>query len=77
MRSPNSSVLQGRLPADLGNAVSDAIYTATGKGMEMDEASCVVLTVVCDYARRSYGDAYLDQLAHLIMAQKGRQVGNE
>ena len=67
------ATLTGKLPAELGNAVSDAIYAALSKGMEPDEACCVAITVVCDYARTAYGPNYLDGLAQMVLRQKAHR----
>lgn len=69
------STITGRLPTSLANDVSDAIAKALRKGMEIDEAACVVLSVACDYARNEYGDEYLESLAKLIAAQAARPIG--
>lgn len=59
--------VSGVLPRDLGNAVSDAFFAATERGMEPDEAVCVVIGVAVDYARSYYGDDYAKQLSGLIL----------
>lgn len=66
------ATLTGRSPAQLANAVSDAIAAAQTRGMEVDECLCVVATVIADYARIVYGDDYLDRLAGIMAAQKSR-----
>lgn len=65
------SIITGRLPAELSNAVSDAIAAALKRGMEIDEAACVVATVAADYARLEYGEDYLAGLALVVMKRKG------
>lgn len=66
------ATLTGRSPTQLANAVSDAIAEAQTRGMEVDECLCVVATVIADYARIVYGSDYLDRLAGVMAAQKGR-----
>lgn len=61
------SAISGALPAKLSNDVSDAIHAALERGMETDEACCVALAVVADYARMEYGPAYLHELAGVIL----------
>jgi hypothetical protein len=61
------SAISGVGPAKLGNDVSDAIHAALKRGMETDEACCVVLAVAADYARMEYGPAYLHELAAVIL----------
>lgn len=68
----NKSSLTGPLPAALANDVSDAIHRALKMGMAVDEACCVVVAVAADYARDSYGDAYLLGLASVVAGQAGR-----
>ena len=60
------TTLTGRLPMELANAVSGAISNALKMGMEIDEAACVVAAVAADYARREYGDVYLEELAEIV-----------
>jgi hypothetical protein len=64
----------GQLPADLANAVSDAIHDALAKGMAIDGAVGVVIGVAADYGRAEYGDGYLSDLADLIMLRVGRPL---
>lgn len=64
-----SARLTGQLPMQLGQAVSDAIHAAVARGMEVDEAVCVTAAVAADYARRGYGDAYLAELAKIVLAR--------
>jgi len=63
----SGSLLSGRLPAALSNAVSDAIHAALESGMEIDEAACVVVSVASDYARLQYGNDYLGALANVVL----------
>lgn len=58
----------------LGNAFSDLVNAALRRGMETDEAVCVGLKVLCDYARHEYGDDYLSQLISLVAAQAGKPL---
>jgi hypothetical protein len=46
--------------------ISDAIHRATKRGMRVDEAACVVVSVAADYARGAYGDEYLESLCTVI-----------
>lgn len=63
--------LQGALPNRLANAVSDAMHQAQTYGMEIDEAACVAIAVIADYARVQYGDVYLDSLAEIVKRRAG------
>jgi hypothetical protein len=67
-------VLQGLLPTQLANAISDAMQVGLARGMATDEACCVAIAVVCDYARGEYGNDYLDGLVGVVLAQKGRPL---
>lgn len=60
------ATLSGPLPTWLANAASDLLHDAMAKGMEADEAVCLVVTVAADYARHCYGPAYLTELATII-----------
>lgn len=60
---------QGSNFAELGNAVSDAMYHALTGGMAADEAACCAIAVIADYARREYGDEYLKSLAEVVVAR--------
>lgn len=71
------SLAIGPLPAALGNAVSDAIYHAVSVGMEMDEACCIAVAVIADYARGTYGDRYLPSLASIITRRAGQPLPGE
>jgi len=66
--------MQGSVPRDLGNAISDAIHTALERGLEADEAACVAISVTSDYARTAYGDAYIEELVKVLRAQRGRPL---
>ncbi|MBN9035496.1 MAG: hypothetical protein J0H53_05460 [Rhizobiales bacterium] len=68
------SELSGRWAADLGNAISDAIHAALLRGMETDEAACIAVSVAADYARAEYGDAYLQDLAKVVVMRAGRPM---
>ena len=59
---------------DLGNAVSDAINAALKRGMEIDEACCVVVSVAADYARLEYGNDYLPDLAEVVSERKNHAL---
>lgn len=71
------SLMRGILPAQLANAVSDAINAALQSGMEVDEAACIVVGVASDYAKGEYGPDYLDQLARVVVAYKERGLRRE
>jgi hypothetical protein len=60
-------MMKGPLPAKLGNGISDAIHAALEKGMQTDEACCVAIAVIADYARMEYGTAYLQDLADVLI----------
>lgn len=62
----NEARISGALPTMLANAVSGAITAALERGMEMDEACCVAVAVIADYARFAYGAGYLDELAFVL-----------
>jgi hypothetical protein len=62
----------GPLPSALGNKISDAIFEAIQNGMEVDEATCVVVAVAADYARESYGGGYLAELAGIVLTRAER-----
>jgi hypothetical protein len=66
---PDEIIGQGRNFARLGNAVSDAIAAALKRGMDVDEVACVVVQVAADYARGTYGNAYLAQLAVVVLGR--------
>jgi hypothetical protein len=68
------TTLTGPLPAELANAVSGAISSALKRGMEIDEAACVVAGVAADYARGGYGDAYLQELAEIVRMRAGEPM---
>lgn len=61
------SVLKGKLPTALANAVLDLIYEYTDKGMEVDEVCSVGLTVIADIARNRYGNEYISSLSALLL----------
>lgn len=63
------AIMSGRLPAKLGNDISDAIYAAVKKGMGMDETLSVVVAVVADYGLREYGSKYLKELGEAMCAR--------
>lgn len=69
-----SAVLTGKLPGTLANAVSDAIFAATQRGMDLDEACCIVVAVAADYARGHYSNAYLPQLAEIVTDRANRPL---
>lgn len=65
------AIASGPLPAALGNAVSDAIFAAIQKGMDVDEACSVTVGVVADYWKQAYA---LDEasIAGLSAILRGR-----
>lgn len=65
---------QGRLQSELGNAVSTAIYNAVRSGLEFDEACCIAVAVIADYARGTYGNRYLKDLARVVREQAHRPM---
>jgi hypothetical protein len=67
-------LITGPNPANLMNDVSDAVFAATKRGMEVDEIVCCAATVLADYAREVYGDDYLDGLCHVIQNRKGQPL---
>lgn len=70
----DTSILTGSLPAELANAVSDAIFAAQQRGMELDEAVCVVLGVAADYGRAEYSDRYLPALCSVVLSRAGQPL---
>lgn len=67
-------ITQGRLQNQLGNQISDAIHTAVASGLEFDEACCIAIAVVADYARGQYGNRYLKDLARVVREQAHRPM---
>lgn len=65
-------LLTGRNPAELANAISDAIFAAHQRGMEMDQIVSVAAAVIADYGRGAYGDGYLPGLAQIVLARAGQ-----
>lgn len=61
--------LQGELPTRLAQRLSDAIYASLLEGMESDEACCIAVAVIADYARGAYGNDYLRGLARIVIKQ--------
>jgi hypothetical protein len=57
---------------ELSNGVSTAITAALARGMSVEEATCVVVQVAADYARRAYGSACLQQLAEVVIWRGSR-----
>ncbi|XUM21033.1 hypothetical protein ACRAVF_27100 [Bradyrhizobium oligotrophicum S58] len=58
--------MQGQLPTDLANAISDVIHAFLERGMETDEVCSVVVAVAADYGRGEYGEGYLAGLADVV-----------
>lgn len=63
---PKPETISGKLPRDLGQSVSDAIYKACTSGMSVDEAASVVVAVAADYWRDAYGAQTVGRLAEVI-----------
>lgn len=61
--------LQGDLPTRLANRMSETIAKSLHEGMEPDEACCIAVAVIADYARGVYGNKYLPDLAKVLLAQ--------
>ena len=54
--------------AMLANAISDAFHASSvASGLDVDEAACVAIAVIADYAREAYGDRYLIELADVLV----------
>lgn len=54
----------------LANAVAQLIEQAVEtRGLEVDEAVSVTVQVAADYARGTYGVAYLPELGRLVVAR--------
>jgi len=51
----------------LANAISEAFFSC---GLPVDEAACVAVAVIADYARAEYGEVYLQALAAVVL-QRG------
>jgi hypothetical protein len=58
---------QGDLHSELANDISSALTSAEMSGLNVDQALGVVLGVVSDYGRAHYGDAYILDLAALLL----------
>ena len=69
-----TATLKGKLPSALAEDITAAIEKACQQGMRVDEASCVVVAVAADHARRAYGDSYLPNLAKIIEWQAGKPL---
>jgi hypothetical protein len=69
-----TATLKGKLPGALADDIAAAIEKACQQGMRVDEASCVVVAVAADHARRAYGDGYLPSLAKIIEMQAGKPL---
>jgi hypothetical protein len=50
-----TETLTGPVPAELANTVSQAIHTASVKGLDLHQAIAVVIRVAWDYGVRGYG----------------------
>lgn len=66
------TTLSGELPRRLAQGISDAIHKAVKSGMELDEACCVGVSVIADYARAAYGPGYLAPLSGVLLERGDR-----
>lgn len=66
-------ILNGALPRDLGNAVSDAIFGACEKGMDLDAALCVVIAVAADYAKQDIGPHFIERFTEIAKMNAARK----
>jgi hypothetical protein len=64
----------GKSFSQLANAISDAIFDATQRGMDLDEACCVVVAVAADFARGHYGNEYLPSLADVVTERRNHAL---
>jgi uncharacterized protein (UPF0335 family) len=62
------ATISGDAPQKLAQAVSDAFFAS---GLPVDEAACVAIAVIADYARAEYGDGYLIDLADIVILRGG------
>jgi hypothetical protein len=67
-------LLSGRHSSDLANTISDAIFAARQRGMEMDQIVCIAAAVIADYGRGAYGDGYLPCLAQIVVGRAGQPL---
>jgi hypothetical protein len=67
-------LLSGRHSSDLANVISDAVFAARQRGMEMDQIVCIAAAVIADYGRGAYGDSYLPCLAQIVMGRAGQPL---
>lgn len=65
------SVSDPRL-TEMSNDVSDLINAWMRRGVDYDEACCVVVGVAADYWRAQHGDADLPNLASIVTAHGGQ-----
>jgi hypothetical protein len=61
--------VSGEKFAAFSNAISDAVHEALESGMETDEAVCIGVAVMADYARQAYGPGYLAKLAKTVVSR--------
>lgn len=66
------TTLTGELPRRLAQGISDAIHSAVKSGMELDEACCIGVAVIADYARAAYGPGYLTPLSGVLLERGDR-----
>ena len=65
---------QGEPQSRLAQSVSDAIHDSVTSGLEFDEACCIAIAVVADYARITYGNRYLKDLSKIVRDQAQRPM---
>jgi hypothetical protein len=68
------TTITGPMPANLANAISEVLHRIVMAGMPLDEACCVAVGVIADYARDQYGDTYLDGLAEIVRSRAGQPM---
>ena len=68
------ATIRGKLPGKLAEAVSEAMVAAKADGMEFESICGIVIGVAADYWRLKYGDDSLEQLATVVIAQRGRPL---
>lgn len=61
-----SETLTGPVPAELANTVSQALHTASVKGLDLHQAIAVVIRVAFDYGVRDYGLGKTRRILNLI-----------
>lgn len=68
MSSPIKSdgTLSGRSPNMLATDIAKAMQSAGRRGMDLDQALCVLVQVAADYARGEYGPEYVEALGKVM-----------